>query len=170
MLLRTTLLLPRRSPNAGVGNVKTELRAVTASSVSTHAFTSDTWYDCDILQTADNRQMKHSPVILGMIVIFYKPHTTDRWSIHQWYLVWLWYSTNQTQQREDEMNTLYWNSTILHTRTRLCSGSTNLCQGVQPQPNVIQYLNPDLRINPDSDPYVCWMPPKMLWMWMYDKC
>ena len=32
--------------------------------------------------------------------------------IHQWYLVWLWYSTNQTQQREDEMNTLYWNSTI----------------------------------------------------------
>ena len=78
MLLRTTLLLPRRSPNAGVGNVKTELRAVTASSVSTHAFTSDTWYDCDILQTADNRQMKHSPVILGMIVIFYKPNTTER--------------------------------------------------------------------------------------------
>jgi len=81
------------------------------------AFTSDTWYDCDILQTAHNRQMKHSPVILGMIVIFYKAHTTDRWSIHQWYLVWLWYSTNHTQQTDEAFTSDTWyDCDILQTK------------------------------------------------------
>ena len=47
-------------------------------------------------------------------------------------------------------------------QTRLCPGSTNLCQGIYPQPKVIQDSNPDFQINPDSDPDVRCTVPKMV--------
>jgi len=45
-----------------------------------------------------------------------------------------------------------------------CQRRVNLQRGVQPQPQVIWDSNPDFCINPDLDPDVCWIPPKMLWI------
>jgi len=49
-------------------------------------------------------------------------------------------------------------------KTRLCSESANLRQGVQPQPKVILDSNPDFRINSESDPDIGRIAPKMLWI------
>jgi len=48
--------------------------------------------------------------------------------------------------------------------TRLCSESTNLCQGNKPQPKVIQDSNTDFWTNPDLGLDVCRIAPKMLWI------
>jgi len=51
---------------------------------------------------------------------------------------------------------------IMTDKTRLRSESPHLHQDVKSQPKVIRDSNPDFRINPDSNPDVCRIAPKML--------
>ena len=52
----------------------------------------------------------------------------------------------------------------LNNKTRLCSESVNLRQGIKPQSKVIHDSNTGFLMNPDSDPDVCWIGPKISWI------
>ena len=56
---------------------------------------------------------------------------------------------------------------MLTNTNKMYSESTDLRQGVQPQPELIRNSNPNFWIHPGSDLDVCRIAPKMLWIRYY---